>query len=153
MHGEPLGAASSPSGWAALVWAQGPALAEEPVLRTRYTWTASQVVLTPTKEQRAALLPSGLFLVICLSVCLPPSLLLGRGCPDLGGAPHPHMAGTHGVAEWAVWMAHLPALCPLSGWEEQPWSLGLSSPIPAHRGAFQDNEGQRHSVGGWRGSG
>lgn len=92
-------------------------------------------------------------LSVYLSVCLRPSLLLGRGCPDLQGAPRPHMTGTHGVAEWAVWMAHLPALCPLSGWEEQPWSLGLSPPIPAYGGAFQNNEGQRHSVGGWRGSG
>ena len=62
--------------------AQGPALAEEPVLRTQINMTAFQVVLTPLKEQRAALSPSGLFLVIGLSVCLFASISpTGQGLP------------------------------------------------------------------------
>lgn len=101
-------------------------------------------------EQPSHRLVCSLLSVICLSVCI--HFSYWEGAAQAPGCPRPTWQAPMGL-EWAVWMAHLPALCPLSGWERQPWSLGLSPPIPAYGGAFQDNEGQKHSVGGWRGSG
>lgn len=79
--GEPSGAASSPSGWATLVRAQGPALAEEPVLRD--TINMDYISGGPTDGgTEQPLSPSGLFLVICLSVCLFASISpTGKGLP------------------------------------------------------------------------
>lgn len=77
--------------------------------------TMSQV-LTAMEERCAALSPSGLFLgtiylSVSLSVCCP-SLPLDR------------------ALERVLWMAQLPALCPLeSGWGEQSPSL---RPSPSH---------------------